>query len=97
MARTISMSTRTAKTKFDVTRVHPLARPGCKSGKIRFIHFRDGKEHAFYACVNDLTGSRMSWFDSDPPDVDESLAYVKSVFDDIRNKATKVLEVIGDF
>lgn len=36
----------------DNTAIHRLARPGAKSGKIRFIHFRDGKEHCFYACVN---------------------------------------------
>lgn len=77
--------------------IHPLARPNVPSGKIRFIHFRDGTEHTFYTCVNDLTGSRMSWFDNNPPDVDESLAYIRSVFRDIRKKATKVLEVVGDF
>lgn len=81
----------------DSTAIHSLARPGVKSGKIRFIHFRDGKEHCFYSCVNDLTGSRLSAFDSDAPGVDEPLKYIQSVFDDIRKKATKVLEVIGDF
>lgn len=76
--------------------VHPLARPGDKSGLIKFIHFRDGKEHCFRTCVNDLTGSRMSWFDSDAPDIGESLSYIQSVFTDIRKKA-KVIEDIGDF
>lgn len=89
--------TTSKKPKTDVIKVHRLARPGQKSGYIKFIHFRDGTTHTFYTCVNDLTGSRMSWFDSDPPDVDESLAYIKSVFDDIRKKATKVLEDYGDF
>lgn len=88
---------KTKKVKIDVTKIHHLARPGEKSGKIRFIHFRDGKEHTFYTCVNDLTGSRMSWFDNDPPDINESLAYINSVFTDICKKATKVLEVYGDF
>lgn len=78
------------------TAIHKLARPNQKSGKIRFIHFRDGKEHAFYTCVNDLSGSRMSWFDNNPPDIDESLSYIRSVFKDIRKKA-EVIEVIGDF
>ncbi len=77
--------------------IHPLARPGVKSGMIRFIHFRDGAEHVFRTCVNDLTGSRMSWFDSDPPDIDESEAYIKSVFRDIKSKSTKVIECIGDY
>lgn len=77
--------------------IHSLARPGAKSGKIRFIHFRDGKEHCFCSCVNDLSGSRLSWFDSDAPSVDDPLTWVRSVFKDIRKKSTKVLEVIGDF
>lgn len=81
----------------DNTKIHRLARPGEKSGKIRFIHFRDGKEHTFYSCVNDMSGSRLSAFDSDPPSIDDSLKWVRSVFRDIRAKATKVLEVIGDF
>ena len=81
----------------DNTAIHSLARPGIKSGKIRFIHFRDGTEHTFYTCVNDLSGSRLSWFDDDAPGVDDSLAYIKSVFKDIRKKATKVIECIGDF
>lgn len=38
----------------DAKCIHELARPGTKAGKIRFIHFRDGKEHTFYTCVNDL-------------------------------------------
>ncbi len=79
----------------DNTAIHVLAQPGEKSGKIKFIH-TDGKEHTFYACVNKLTGSRMSWFDSDPPDVGESLQYVRSVFNGIRKKAA-VLECVGDF
>lgn len=81
----------------DNSAIHKLARPGEKSGKIRFIHFRDGKAHTFYTCVNDLTGSRMSWFDNNAPDVGESLSYIKTVFRDIRKKATEVLECVGDF
>lgn len=79
----------------DPTVIHHLAQEGEKSGKIRFIH-NDGKEHCFYSVVNRLTGSRLSAFDSDPPTIDDPLAYVKSVFRDIRAKA-EVLEVIGDF
>lgn len=81
----------------DNTEIHPLARAGVKSGKITFIHFRDGATHTFQTCVNDLSGSRLSWFDNNPPDVDESLAYIRSVFKDIRKKATKVIECVGDF
>jgi len=75
--------------------IHSLARPGVKSGAITFIH-KDGKEHRFYSCVNDLTGSRLSAFDNDPPGIDDPIAWVKSVFKNIRAKA-KVLTVIGDF
>lgn len=81
----------------DPTVIHRLARPNAKSGKIRFIHFRDGKEHTFASVVNDMTGSRLSYFDGDAPSVDDPLTWVRSVFRDIRKKATKVLEVIGDF
>jgi len=66
-------------------------------GFIRFIHFKDGKEHTFRSCVNDMSGSRHSWFDSNAPDLDDTVAWVRSVFRDIRAKATEVLEVIGDF
>lgn len=79
----------------DPTKIHPLARPGVKSGKIRFIH-SDGKEHYFYSVVNDLSGSRLSAFDGDAPSIDDSMSWIKSVFKDIREKA-KVIEVIGDF
>ena len=81
----------------DNTAISSLARPNVKSGKIRFIHFRDGKEHSFYSCVNDLTGSRLSAFDGNAPSVDDSLRWVQSVFDDVRKKSSQVLESIGDF
>lgn len=81
----------------DNTAIHSLARPGVKSGKIRFIHFRDGKEHYFYSCVNDMSGNRLSAFDNDSPNIGDSLAWVESVFRDIRKKATKVIDCIGDF
>ena len=81
----------------DNTAIHELARPNAKSGKIRFIHFRDGKEHCFYTCVNDSTGSRLSAFDGEAPGIDDDMAWIKSVFRDIRKKATEVIEVIGDF
>jgi hypothetical protein len=81
----------------DNTAIHSLARAGVKSGKIRFIHFRDGKEHTFYSCVNDLTGDRMSAFDNDPPAINDPLPWIQGVFKDIRKKATKVIDCIGDF
>ena len=80
----------------DNTSIHPLAAPHVQSGKIRFIHFRDGKEHSFYSCVNRMTGSRLSAFDSNPPTIDDPKPWIRSVFRDIRAKA-KVLECIGDF
>lgn len=76
--------------------VHQLASPGVLSGVIHFIHFRDGKEHTFRTCVNDISGSRLSWFDSNPPTIDDSVAWIKSVFRDIRSKAT-VVSCEGDF
>lgn len=79
----------------DPTVIHSLARPNKPSGKIRFIH-SDGKEHSFYSVINDMSGSRLSAFDSDAPSIDDTLAWVKSVFRDIRKKA-QVLEVVGDF
>ena len=64
-------------------------------GFIRFIH-SDGKEHTFRSAVNDATGDRLSWWNSNAPDIGDTVAWVRSVFRDIRAKA-KVLEVIGDF
>lgn len=77
--------------------VHALADISKPAGKIRFIHFRDGKEHVYYSAVNDMTGSRLSAFDNDPPTIDNTVAEVKKVFKAIREKATKVIEVVGDF
>ena len=63
-------------------------------GKIRFIH-KDGTEHTFWSEVNDLTGDRLSAFDGEPPSINDSLKWVKSVFRDIKAKA-EVLEMGGD-
>jgi hypothetical protein len=79
----------------DPSVIHRLARPNTPAGKIRFIH-KDGKEHYFYSVINDMSGSRLSAFDNDPPGVDDPVAWVKTVFRDIRARA-QVLEVIGDF
>lgn len=78
------------------TVIHTLARAGSPSGQIKFVH-TDGTEHLFASVINDMTGCRMSWFDNQPPSVNDSLTWVRSVFKDIRAKASKVLEVIGDF
>ena len=62
-------------------------------GKVRFIH-KDGTEHTFFTAVNKLSGNRLSGFDNNPPDVGESIAYLKTVFRDIRIKA-KVISYEG--
>lgn len=80
----------------DNSNINSLARPGVKSGKIRFVDPKDGKEHYFYTCINDLSGSRLSGFDNKAPSIDDSLSWIRSVFKDIRAKS-EVLEVIGDF
>lgn len=64
-------------------------------GVIRFIHFRDGSERKFYSVVNEMSGSRLSAFDSDAPGIDDPMPWIKSVFSDIRKKSTKVLEYQG--
>lgn len=76
--------------------IHSLAQPNAKSGKITFVH-SDGQEHSFSTCINRLSGSRLSWFDSDAPSVDDSMNWIKSVFRDIRAKSQKVVATIGDF
>lgn len=58
-------------------------------GIIKFIH-SDGKEHKFYVATNELSGSVLSAFDSDSPDIDQPLAFLKTVFRDIRKKAKVV-------
>lgn len=78
----------------DNTTIHELAEPRAKSGKIRFIH--NGKEHTFYTCVNSMTKDRMSYFDNNPPTINNSLSWIKSVFNDIRAKS-HVVECVGDF
>lgn len=77
------------------TIIHSLAAPNKLSGQIQFIH-TDGKEHTFCSVINRLTGDRLSYFDNDPPTVNDSLKWVKSIFKNIRKKA-RVIKVIGDF
>ncbi len=62
-------------------------------GTINFIH-KDGKEHTFWVATNDLTGSRLSAFDNNAPDINENMTYLKTVFRDIRKKA-KVISYEG--
>ncbi len=66
-----------------------------KGGAIAFIH-KDGTQHTFYSWVNKLSGNRLSAFDDNAPYIGDSLAWVRSVFKDIRAK-DEVLESIGDF
>lgn len=73
----------------------PLTDTSKPWGVIRFIHFRDGKEHEFYSVINEMTGSRMTAFDCDPPGIDDPMPWIKSVFRDIHKKSTKVLEFAG--
>jgi hypothetical protein len=75
-------------------KVNPLTDKKQKWGMIRFT--QDGKEHTFYSCVNRLTDDRLSAFDKEPPSIDDTLSWVRSVFRDIRKKA-QVIEFIGDF
>ena len=62
-------------------------------GRIEFIH-KDGKKHVFYSVVNEMTGSRHSAFDGDPPGLNDDMVWIKSVFRDIHKKAT-VLKTEG--
>ena len=80
-----------------VSKIHSLADPSKKSGTIRFVHFRDGTEHTFTSVVNRLSGDRLSWFDGAAPSVGNDVRQVKRMFDSIREKATRVVECIGDF
>ena len=80
----------------DNTQISTLARPNTKAGMIRFVH-SDGKEHKFYTCINDLSGSRLTAFDDNAPSVNDSVAWIKSVFRDIRRKSSRVIDSIGDF
>ena len=68
-------------------KIPPLTDTSKPHGVITFIH-KDGNEMKFYSCVNEMTGSRLSAFNSDPPSIDDPMAWVKSVFRDIRAKAT---------
>lgn len=77
-------------------KIHPLCRHTEKAGLIRFIH-SDGQEHSYYSCVNDLSGSRLSAFDGNRPTIGETIPEVRATFKAIKKKATRVIEVIGDF
>ena len=81
------------KPSHDMT-THTLHDTSKKGGAIRFIH-SDGETHEFSSWVNRLTGDRLSAFDGNPPTVNDSLSWVRSVFRDIRGKC-KVIEQAGD-
>jgi hypothetical protein len=73
-------------------KLHPLTDTKKPYGVIWFIH--EGKEQEFYSVVNEMSGSRLSAFNSDPPSIDDEMAWVKSVFRDIHKKA-KVIHTLG--
>lgn len=64
-------------------------------GIIKFIHFRDNKEHTFYSCINDLSGDRLSAFGGDAPGINDEMKWVKSVFRGIKKKSSKVISYEG--
>lgn len=71
--------------------MHPLAVG--RSRQIEFVHFVDGEVHIFTSTLNDMSGDRMSYFDSEPPTMDDkNAAWAKSVFKDIEKKC----EVLKD-
>ena len=45
--------------------------------------------------VNQMTGSRMTAFDWEPPSIDDPIKWIKSVFRDIREKSEKVISQEG--
>jgi hypothetical protein len=75
-------------------KMHTLHDTSKKGGSIRFIH-PYGSIHEFSSWVNSLTGDRLSAFDSNPPTVNDSLSWVKSVFRDIQSK-NQVVEKTGN-
>jgi hypothetical protein len=64
-------------------------------GVIRFINFKDGSEYKFYTMVNEMSGNRLTAFDNDPPSINDSLPWIKSVFKDIRKNANEILSYEG--
>jgi len=58
--------------------------------KVEFTHAKDGQRHTFYSAVNRLTGDRLTAFDRNPPSINDSKGWVKSVLRDILDKATDV-------
>jgi len=57
----------------------------CTHGK-----YADGEIHEFYSCVNEMTGDRLSAIDTDGPEINDTIKWVKSVFRDIRARETIV-------
>lgn len=80
----------------DPSVISQLADPDKPAGQIRFIH-SDGQEHLFATCFNSLSGSRLAWFNNSAPMVDCTGSEIKTMFKNIRAKAQRIIEVIGDF
>lgn len=75
------------------TKPHPLCAIDKPWGIIYFIH--KGKKRKFYTMINQMTGSRMTAFDWEPPSIDNPIKWIKSVFQDIREKSEKVISQEG--
>lgn len=76
-------------------KIHPLADETAKNIKIKFIH-SDKKEHFFYSIVNEMTGDRLTGFDSEPPTLNQEKKEIKRIIDNLKKKC-KVLEIIGEY
>jgi hypothetical protein len=62
---------------------HPLADLTKPHVHILFTR-KNGTTHHFYSCINEMTGSRLSAFDSDPPRIDDGMAWVQRMIRNIQ-------------
>ena len=74
---------------------HSLISTDAPWGEISFIH-TDDTPHSFYSGINEMTGSRLSAFDSDAPGIDDPMSWVRSVFRGIHKKSLRVVSCNGN-
>ena len=57
---------------------------------VEFVCYTNNKPRKFYSSINELSGSRLTAFDSSAPSIDDSMATIRSIVKDIFKKSNGV-------
>lgn len=77
------------KTTIDKTKAPSLTDFDSPWIVVEFIH-SDNTPHNFYSVINEMTGNRLSAFDTSPPTIDQPLKEIRSIIKKIQTNAKDV-------